>query len=146
MVFNNEARNLLLHTDLATGIVSHDWWAYLVVTACGGEVYYDKNPAIRYRQHGRNLVGSDNNWLARVVRLRWLAKGRFKTWSDLNIAGLEHLRPYMTSANQSILSNFCRLRRQNLVQRLIGLKRSAIYRQTFFGNIGLLIAILLKRV
>lgn len=34
----------------------HDWWAYQVVAACG-TVIYDPEPALLYRQHGRNTIG-----------------------------------------------------------------------------------------
>ena len=36
----------------------HDWWSYIVVAACGGEVMYDPEPCVLYRQHSSNAVGS----------------------------------------------------------------------------------------
>lgn len=38
-------------------IIMHDWWLYLTAT-CFGEVCYDQNPYIRYRQHGSNTSGA----------------------------------------------------------------------------------------
>lgn len=38
-------------------VIMHDWWLYLTAT-CFGEVYYDQNPYIRYRQHGSNTLGA----------------------------------------------------------------------------------------
>ncbi len=35
----------------------HDWWAYLLVTAAGGEVIFDDVPTVMYRQHSANAVG-----------------------------------------------------------------------------------------
>ena len=35
----------------------HDWWAYLMVTASGGQVIYDDTPTVLYRQHAGNAVG-----------------------------------------------------------------------------------------
>lgn len=37
-------------------VIMHDWWLYLTA-ACFGEVYYDQNSYIRYRQHGSNTSG-----------------------------------------------------------------------------------------
>lgn len=38
-------------------IIMHDWWLYLTAT-CFGEVYYDPNTYIQYRQHGKNTSGA----------------------------------------------------------------------------------------
>lgn len=40
----------------------HDWWMYLVAS-CFGEVYYDRESHIYYRQHGKNEIG------ARITRI-----------------------------------------------------------------------------
>ena len=36
MVFNQAARDLMLDAGGHLDIVSHDWWAYLLVTGAGG--------------------------------------------------------------------------------------------------------------
>jgi hypothetical protein len=41
-------------------VVSHDWWLYQVVSACGGTVHNDAYPSVRYQQHAYNVIGS--NW------------------------------------------------------------------------------------
>ena len=51
MVFNKAARDLIALIGEGSDIVSHDWWAYMVVSGCGGKVIYDPNSYIRYRQH-----------------------------------------------------------------------------------------------
>jgi hypothetical protein len=38
MVFNEAARQLIAQTVKDAQVVSHDWWAYLLVSACGGAV------------------------------------------------------------------------------------------------------------
>ncbi len=35
----------------------HDWWAYLLVTAAGGQVLADDTATVLYRQHANNAVG-----------------------------------------------------------------------------------------
>jgi Glycosyl transferase family 2 len=35
----------------------HDWWSYIVVAACGGNVIFDERPQVLYRMHKRNLIG-----------------------------------------------------------------------------------------
>ena len=38
MVFNRAARDLLRRAGDQVQVVAHDWWAYMVVTGCGGRV------------------------------------------------------------------------------------------------------------
>lgn len=46
---------------------THDWWSYLVVSACGGTVIYDKVPATLYRQHAQNMIGSQVRTASRAM-------------------------------------------------------------------------------
>ena len=146
MVFNDAARKLLCEAGEDVDVVTHDWWAYLVVSGCGGSVFYDATPSVRYRQHDGNLVGTNSSWSARFVRLRMLFKGRFRTWIDKNIQALQKIRSKLTPENQHILDQFMTTRQQWLIPRLIGLRRSGIYRQTFLGNLGLIAAALFKKI
>ena len=57
IVFNRPTKKLI-ETGGTPDIASHDWWAYQLVSLAGGVVHYDPQPAVRYRQHGKNLVGS----------------------------------------------------------------------------------------
>lgn len=146
MVFNNAARELLREAGENVPAVIHDWWVYLVVTGCGGQVFYDSRPSIRYRQHGDNLIGMNVSWGARFKRTRMYWQGRFRRWNDNNISALHTLRARLTPENQEILDRFARAREMTLIPRLIHLKRSGIYRQTVVGNLGLIAAAILKRI
>lgn len=146
MVFNRAACQLLRQAGAPQAIVSHDWWAYLLVTGVGGHVRYDTTPHVLYRQHGRNLVGANSSWTARWVRLCMLFQGRFKNWNSINIAGLERFEPQLTEDNRRRLDSFKRLRHQTLLLRLITLLRSGVYRQTLLGNLGLMVAVVFKRL
>jgi len=146
MVFNRAACQLLRRVGPPQAIVSHDWWAYLLVTGVGGHVRYDTTPYVLYRQHGRNLVGANSSWAARWVRLRMLFQGRFKNWNSINIAGLEVCEPQLTEDNRRRLATFKRLRHQPFLRRFITLLRSGVYRQTVLGNLGLVVAVVFKRL
>lgn len=49
------------------GVVMHDWWLYLVMSALG-TVIYDDTPVLRYRQHGGNVVGADASRMRTLLR------------------------------------------------------------------------------
>jgi glycosyltransferase involved in cell wall biosynthesis len=72
IVLNREAIDLLQrHFPDTDNVLMHDWWVYIVVSAFG-EVCFDDNAYIDYRQHERNIVGVQNGlqfWLLRFSRI-----------------------------------------------------------------------------
>jgi hypothetical protein len=146
MLFNQAARLLLQKAGSRVDVVTHDWWAYLLVTGCGGTVFYDRSPMVRYRQHGVNLVGANTGWPARLVRMRLLAEGRFKEYNARNLRALQGVNRMLTPENQGMLADWAESRKQSLLPRLLGFKRVGIYRQTLWGNLGLLAAALFRKM
>jgi glycosyltransferase involved in cell wall biosynthesis len=146
MVFNQAARELLVNAGENKEIVSHDWWAYLLITGAGGKVAYDPTPFVLYRQHEANLVGSNSGWKARLQRLRMMIKGRFSIWNEQNIQCLTSVDNLLTTENLRTLDNFRSARKSNLFGRLLGLRRAGVYRQTTPGNIGLFFAAILRGI
>ncbi len=146
MVFNNAARQLLCLAGSDLEVVSHDWWAYLVVSGCGGVVFYDPRPTVRYRQHENNLIGTNNSWNARLMRTGMIFRGRFSHWTDINLVALQRIRHVLTPGNQRRLDEFSNARKGSFFARLAAMKRSGVYRQTLFGNLGLVIAILFNKI
>lgn len=146
MVFNHAARKLLCQAGQKIDVVSHDSWAYIVVTGCGGKVKYDAYPSLRYRQHGSNLVGTNSTWAARWIRIRMLWQGHLRTWTDRHLVALQGLHSSLTPESRKTLELLTRSRKRALLPRLIGLKKSGIYRQTLLGNLGLLAAAIFKKI
>jgi len=146
MMFNDAARALLQKVGEDIDVITHDWWTYMVVSGCGGKVFYDAHPSVRYRQHDSNLVGMNSSWSARLVRLRMLWRGVLRDWNDRNIAALGRLRSSLTPENREILDRVAEARNSSLLRRLIGLQRSGVYRQTLLGNLGLIAAAVFKKI
>jgi len=146
MVFNNAARELLMQAGQDIDVAMHDWWAYLAVTACGGRVHYDPVPTVRYRQHGKNLVGSNSDARSRLIRIKMLWNGRFKQLTDQHIRALDKIVLEMTTENKRVLASFERARNSRLVPRLLEFARIGLYRQTLVGNLGLIAATLFNKV
>jgi glycosyltransferase involved in cell wall biosynthesis len=146
MVFNASARSLLAAVgDL--DVVSHDWWAYQIVSAAGGSVRYDPQPSIKYRQHANNLIGSNNSVRARFARMGMLFSDRFVRWNDVNMRALLMLRSRLDPVNLDVLDQFILARKsRNPVARLWHLHKSGVYRQTLLGNLGLAVAAVLRKI
>lgn len=146
MVFNRAARDLLRQAGETVEAVTHDWWAYMLVTGCGGQVHYDPYPTVRYRQHSNNQFGSNVSVLAQLKRARQLLRGRFRDWVDANLRALHQVRHLMTPESRQVLDDFVAARQRPLVARLLGLRRAGIFRQTRLGNAGLAVAALINRL
>ncbi len=146
MVFNDAARRLLCEAGPQVDVVLHDWWVYLLISGCGGSIFYDAYPSLRYRQHGGNVVGMNAGWRARFDRVRMLWSGWFRDLSDRNIEALLRVRGRLTPENRAVFDLFSSARNRWLLPRLIGLKRSGIYRQTVLGNVGLVVAAIFKKI
>jgi hypothetical protein len=52
----------------------------------------------------------------------------------------------MTAENRQILDLLCEARRQPLFRRIAMFRQAGVYRQTFFGNLGLLIAVVFRKI
>ena len=59
---NRAAVQLLQRAGVPAGVRFHDWWLYLVVSAFG-QVVFDEQPTLLYRQHGQNQIGHGAGWL-----------------------------------------------------------------------------------
>ncbi|MDP3898901.1 MAG: glycosyltransferase family 2 protein [Mesorhizobium sp.] len=145
MVLNRSARELVAEASRRSGFVSHDWWCYLIVTGAGGVVRYAAEPQIDYRQHAGNLVGANGSIVSRLGRSSFLFRGGFAAWMERNISGLQACEDLLTPDARLVLGQVARLRGKPLPQRLWGLYRSGVYRQTLSGQIGLFLACALNR-
>lgn len=146
MVMNDAARLLLKNAGEFVQAISHDWWAYQLITGAGGVVFYDPISEVRYRQHGNNLVGSNNSLNQKFQRIILLFKGRFRSWNTINIKSLNEVSFLLNEENLKMLEAFSHARDGNLLVRLLGVYRSGIYRQTLCGNLGLFIAAIFKKL
>jgi len=71
---NAAAVRLLQRAGTAPGVRFHDWWCYLVVSAFG-QVVFDEQPTLLYRQHGHNQIGHGAGWWGRQRQmLRFVAR------------------------------------------------------------------------
>ncbi len=146
MVFNHAARALLQEAGAQLPIVVHDWWAYMVVTGCGGRVHYDSSPTLRYRQHAANVIGMNDGWRARLRRLGRQWQGQFREWNGIHIEALRKLEHRLTPENRAILKRFAQAREMHLIPRMLNFNRSGVYRQTLAGNISLFLAAIFKKI
>ena len=147
MVLNRAALDILQDSaPRAAGVVSHDWWAYQLISGAGGTILYDSTPTLLYRQHADNMIGANDTLAAQILRIRRLFEGQFQLWNHRNIAALDRARPWLTEDAKATLDHFKRARNGPLHERLAALRKSGALRQRRRGTLALWLAAALNRL
>ncbi len=147
MVFNKLTLELLKKVRFP---VHHDWLSYMVVTACGGEVLFDDQPYVLYRQHGGNVIGANKGLAQKFYRLKKLLSNEFRGWAENNIKALQPLVNDMTSDNRKIYDGFIRLHEMRgwhrCFSRLSLFQELGLYRQRKLEHLGFMLAAFLGKI
>lgn len=147
MVFNEAARALLLQIDRDASVELHDWITYILVAGAGGQVLFDHQPSVRYRQHGANLIGMNTGFKAAIYRAYMLFyKDRFRKWNEQHVAVLRKIQDVLTPSNRLIFEKFALARELKGFEKILIFKSIGVYRQTFVGNIAFYFAVLMGKV
>jgi glycosyltransferase involved in cell wall biosynthesis len=91
-VVMNQAAARLISEIPAPEASTHDWWSYIVVSACGGKVVYDAVPSMLYRQHATNMIGSNMRTIGRAVAALRRGPHIYMTMMRRHIDRLEEYR------------------------------------------------------
>lgn len=87
-------------------LAMHDTWIYSMALAIGGNIVFDKNSYILYRQHGNNTIGQGqgclHEWKRRLSRLLNNEQSRYKRACELK----EGFFGMMPDNNRHLLSAF----------------------------------------
>ncbi len=139
MIINKEALNLVKNNrpHNLKNVIMHDWWIYLVVSTFG-EVVFDSEPSILYRQHQSNaLGGSTDGWVDKwKKRFRRFLKGQ--NHYILSNQAMEFLAVYtqlMEPQQSNEIQHLIQIQQQNLFKRVIYIMKTPFYRQSTIDNI-----------
>lgn len=103
IMLNTHALHLIRQAGIPNDIPYHDWWTYLLITAAGGTVVFDKKPGVMYRQHSGNHSGAHHGLGAIIDRIRVLKKGGYRQWISSNLSALQACTPLITSHARDIV-------------------------------------------
>lgn len=143
VVINNSARDILIN-KLPENALMHDWWIYLVVSAFG-QVIYDPNPSILYRQHASNVVGAQANMMT-----KWM--NRVKQYKKRNGERLifqqvfEFYNLYKNQMDKKTLDITEKFLNDTLINRIKNCFFSPFYRQSAIDNMIYKILYLQKKI
>lgn len=128
MLLNAPAVRLLKEMPPGELEVIYDAWTYLVISAFG-EVLFDDQAHILYRQHRQNVIGMRLGLRQWPPRLRRSFKRlRFPVFFPTALAFYERYGDRMPGEKRKILETYL-FDRRTVTRRLTLLKRTGIYRQ-----------------
>lgn len=139
-VMNAAALRLMRDASHGVTLPFHDWWAYQVVTGCGGRVIADPAAMLQYRQHAGNLLGANRSPAARLRRLRAMLAGGFAPWFEQSEAALRAIAPMLTPSAAALLDQFADLRRRRGLAAARIVLRGEIHRQRRAETLALALA------
>lgn len=138
-VLNQRAMKLIKSNlpSALSNVIMHDWWAYVVVSAFG-QVIFDSNSYIQYRQHSHNVLGGQvDSWFVKwKKRLRRFIKGQ--NHQILSRQAKEFFNCYysMLSDEQRIqIQRFLDVLDRSILHRMLYVLRTPFYRQVFTDNL-----------
>jgi glycosyltransferase involved in cell wall biosynthesis len=95
LVMNSVAARLVSSIPIPEASL-HDWWSYIVISACGGTIIYDPEPTMYYRQHTTNMVGSQLMVLSRAIGALERGPGTYMTMMRRHADRLHEHRDKLT--------------------------------------------------
>lgn len=130
MVFNTALLNILQRIKPEHS-VWHDWTAYIATMACAGEVFYDSQPRILYRQHAQNVIGTEKGLTRRIINAIRHSKNKYEQWWLLNGKALSDIEPLMDAKISTSLQAYNLFRKgNNGTLRLKYALKAKLHRQT----------------
>lgn len=146
MVFNRSAMIILRKSLAKASPPAHDWWAYIVISGCGGEIYYDSKSYIKYRLHDKNLTGGNRGYGVYFKRLIKAFSGKYKKWNNLNIKILKDNEYLLTDNAKKTLNYFIHAKNSNFLKRYSHLNKSGVFRNSKIEYVLLYIACIFGRL
>lgn len=128
-VLDPAALALVRRAGLPAGVEHHDWWLYQLLAGAGARIEIDEAVVLKYRQHGRNVMGAHRGWRARAGRMKMLFDGTYGDWVKANVAALGRVESLLTPDNRDRLAQV----RASLGRGPAGawqLRRAGLYRQS----------------
>lgn len=144
MVLNREALELIFK-HLPSKVLMHDWWCYLVLS-CFGEIVFDSNANIKYRQHGNNTIGATVSMIEELKRKlhRFIYSGRGLLWLQASVF-LDMFESCIPLSQRLILNKFIAAKSSLWCRVRLILSRE-IWRQKWFDNLILRFIIFINRI
>ena len=137
IILNRAALDLLQATaGRIPSIPYHDWWIYLMISGAQGNVIFDPEPRLFYRQHGNNAVSAGLGLRTNAMRPMRFLRGEFRRNSRFNIVALQQVRELLSEQSRNLLDGYARACDSPLSARMRDLRALGVYRQSLFSDMS----------
>jgi glycosyltransferase involved in cell wall biosynthesis len=134
LVMNRAACDLVTAIPGPEGTV-HDWWSYIVVSACGGKVMFDTEPQILYRLHKNNLIAASPWVAARALAALDRGPEIFMTMMRRHVDTLDRHAGKLTPAARADLTMVLQGLQGDWRDRVAALRNNRFRRRTLLENL-----------
>ena len=138
MMINRELAKKSL--DIPEEAIMHDWWIGLIAS-CFGKISYLEESTIKYRQHGKNTIGTEGkkNKIIRKVLGLLNKKNEYINHMDINILqakGFLKLFNSKLDINKiNLLESFSTIKKKTFFERKRIIIKHNLFKQGIFRNI-----------
>ena len=147
ILMNKKARNLMVNSLISEQYISHDWWCYLLISASGGEIIFDPFKSVKYRQHGKNIIGGNQKFKDKIRRFTNFFNGSFKEWNNINILNLLKNKKLIHKKNLKTLQIYIDARNEkNIFLKILLFKKTGVFRQSLLENFIFSIGVILNKI
>ena len=147
ILMNKKARNLMINSLVSEHYISHDWWCYLLISASGGEIIFDPFKSVKYRQHGKNIIGGNQKFKDKIRRFTNFFNGSFKEWNNINIINLLKNKKLIQEKNLKTLQIYIEARNEkNIFLKILLFKKTGVFRQSLLENFIFSIGVILNKI
>jgi glycosyltransferase involved in cell wall biosynthesis len=144
MVLNRKAIDLLCQQALPHHVYVHDWWCYLVIS-CFGEIIFDDEARIKYRQHSSNVIGVATNHLG-VLKRKFARLFNARLWISEQAIAFDHLFANRLPSAEAELLTLLIKAKSSFFARLRLAVSPKVWRQKSVDNLILHLVILMNRI
>lgn len=144
MMINKELAKKSL--DIPEEAIMHDWWIGLIAS-CFGKISYLEESTIKYRQHGKNTIGTEGkkNKIIRKALGLLNKKNEYINHMDINILQakgfLKLFNSKLDTNKINLLESFSTIKKKTFFERKRIIIKHNLFKQGIFRNIGLIIII-----
>lgn len=143
MIFNKKAFELFLMANIKKKIVSHDWLLYIFVSGSEGNIIYDQIPSVLYRQHDRNIIGTNRGIFNKAKRIYMVIRGIYNEYNMLNFYQIDGF-DLLSENNKKVYKLYKESVLGKNLFKLQNLFASGVYRQSFSGQLALFLSVFIK--
>lgn len=130
VMLNQRAARLLAEAEAPVATL-HDWWAYILISAAGGEIIVDEEATVLYRQHALNAVGAPLSQSRRAWAALRRGPAAYMRAFRANTVALGRQKHLLSREARSALALISDMPHQDWILRLRALRCPGLRRETW---------------